>query len=360
MITFIITEYVDYFLVNQLVVQSLKHKEILKMQLNSLNVIMWKDKSRKFSHLKRCNQRIFLLHRDKQLILKKIWSLLFYISCFIDSSTNCFSSRYMLSDNSSTQSCFRLATYSMKVLPSSNHNMLCQAGMPLHGIWPLCRMFCWEWGKSWHDGQRGLPRGCVCCCHSPKESSQPELKGIQSQSLRGKCSEYHHQVSLKCIKIINKKHFLFPLVPVQILLIEVPLEGKEKKRKKVLLATKIQAGGDKSKSILDYVDETIRPISNNQGFIGESETFMAFTYMHISSTFSAHDPLREAMETAHVWVAKSVSRDCLIWTVFRGLEATVLKTVLVCRKACGAHEEISSWWRQWRERGLAFCCASQC
>lgn len=58
----------------------------------------------------------------------------------------------------------------------------------------------------------------------------------------------------------------------QILLIEVPLEGKEKKRKKVLLATKIQAAGDKSKSILDYVDETIRPISNNQGFIGELVT----------------------------------------------------------------------------------------
>lgn len=68
-------------------------------------------------------------------------------------------------------------------------------------------------------------------------------------------------------------------MPVKILLIEVPLEGKEKKRKKVLLATKIQTGGDKSKSILDYVDETIRPISNNQGFIGESLTF---TFIHIS------------------------------------------------------------------------------
>uniref|UniRef100_A0A3B4UN73 KRIT1 ankyrin repeat containing n=1 Tax=Seriola dumerili TaxID=41447 RepID=A0A3B4UN73_SERDU len=60
----------------------------------------------------------------------------------------------------------------------------------------------------------------------------------------------------------------------EILLIEVPLEGKEKKRKKVLLATKIQAGGDKSKSILDYVDETIRPISNNQGFIGKRVVHM--------------------------------------------------------------------------------------
>uniref|UniRef100_A0A671VUX0 KRIT1 ankyrin repeat containing n=1 Tax=Sparus aurata TaxID=8175 RepID=A0A671VUX0_SPAAU len=60
----------------------------------------------------------------------------------------------------------------------------------------------------------------------------------------------------------------------EILLIEVPLEGKEKKRKKVLLATKIQAGGDKSKSILDYVDEKIRPISNNQGFIGKRVVHM--------------------------------------------------------------------------------------
>lgn len=56
----------------------------------------------------------------------------------------------------------------------------------------------------------------------------------------------------------------------KILLKEVPLEGKEKKRKKVLLATKIKPG-DKSRSILDYVDETMRPISNNQSFIGETK-----------------------------------------------------------------------------------------
>lgn len=62
---------------------------------------------------------------------------------------------------------------------------------------------------------------------------------------------------------------MFLLVTVKILLSEVPLEGKEKKRKKVLLMTKIHTGGDKSKFILDYVDETIKPISNNQGFIGK-------------------------------------------------------------------------------------------
>lgn len=59
------------------------------------------------------------------------------------------------------------------------------------------------------------------------------------------------------------------------------MEGKEKKRKKVLLATKIPAGGDRSKSILDYVDTTVRPIYNNQGFIGE--TFVTFILMNISN-----------------------------------------------------------------------------
>ena len=58
-------------------------------------------------------------------------------------------------------------------------------------------------------------------------------------------------------------------VLVKILLIEVPLEGKEKKRKKVLLAAKIPAGGDRTRSILNYVDEMTKTISNNQGLIGE-------------------------------------------------------------------------------------------
>lgn len=62
---------------------------------------------------------------------------------------------------------------------------------------------------------------------------------------------------------------VFRVLSVKVLLNELPLEGKEKKRKKVLLATKIHAGGEKSRSILDYVDAALRPISNNQGFIGE-------------------------------------------------------------------------------------------
>uniref|UniRef100_A0A674BV95 KRIT1 ankyrin repeat containing n=1 Tax=Salmo trutta TaxID=8032 RepID=A0A674BV95_SALTR len=60
----------------------------------------------------------------------------------------------------------------------------------------------------------------------------------------------------------------------EILLIEVPLEGKEKKRKKVLLATKIQANGDTARSILDYVEEMTKPISNNKGFIGKRAVHM--------------------------------------------------------------------------------------
>ncbi|KAF4074107.1 hypothetical protein AMELA_G00250920 [Ameiurus melas] len=60
----------------------------------------------------------------------------------------------------------------------------------------------------------------------------------------------------------------------EILLIEVPLEGKEKKRKKVLLGTKIHAGSDKIKSILEYVDEVTKPISNNQGIIGKRVVHM--------------------------------------------------------------------------------------
>uniref|UniRef100_A0A673HUM6 Krev interaction trapped protein 1-like n=1 Tax=Sinocyclocheilus rhinocerous TaxID=307959 RepID=A0A673HUM6_9TELE len=60
----------------------------------------------------------------------------------------------------------------------------------------------------------------------------------------------------------------------EILLIEVPLEGKEKKRKKVLLGTKIQADSDRTNSILEYVDETTKPISNNQGIIGKRVVHM--------------------------------------------------------------------------------------
>ncbi|TRZ01712.1 hypothetical protein DNTS_003597 [Danionella cerebrum] len=59
-----------------------------------------------------------------------------------------------------------------------------------------------------------------------------------------------------------------------ILLIEVPLEGKEKKRKKVLLGTRIQTNNDQTRSILEFVDETTKPISNNQGITGKRVVHM--------------------------------------------------------------------------------------
>lgn len=81
----------------------------------------------------------------------------------------------------------------------------------------------------------------------------------------------------------------FLWLSTKILLFEVPIEGKEKKKKKVLLATKIQAGGDKSKSILDYVDTTVRPVTNAQGFIGECQTSVQYSVIMTSQV--SHDPL---------------------------------------------------------------------
>ncbi|XP_028647065.1 krev interaction trapped protein 1 isoform X1 [Erpetoichthys calabaricus] len=61
----------------------------------------------------------------------------------------------------------------------------------------------------------------------------------------------------------------------EILLLEIPLEGKEKKRKKVLMTTKVQGDSDFFKVILEYVDEMTRPIStNNQGFKGKRVVHM--------------------------------------------------------------------------------------
>ncbi|XP_048195969.1 krev interaction trapped protein 1 isoform X2 [Perognathus longimembris pacificus] len=52
----------------------------------------------------------------------------------------------------------------------------------------------------------------------------------------------------------------------EILLHEVPIEGQKKKRKKVLLETKLQANSEITQGILDYVVETTKPISPaNQG-----------------------------------------------------------------------------------------------
>lgn len=57
----------------------------------------------------------------------------------------------------------------------------------------------------------------------------------------------------------------------KILLLEVPIEGQKKKRKKVLLETKLQGGTEITQSILDYVLEATKPISPaNQGIKGKN------------------------------------------------------------------------------------------
>ncbi|XP_060104483.1 krev interaction trapped protein 1 isoform X2 [Heteronotia binoei] len=61
----------------------------------------------------------------------------------------------------------------------------------------------------------------------------------------------------------------------EILLLEVPIEGHKKKRKKMLLETKLQGGSDVTQSILDYILETTKPISpGNQGIKGKRVMLM--------------------------------------------------------------------------------------
>uniref|UniRef100_A0AC11BQ18 KRIT1 ankyrin repeat containing n=1 Tax=Ovis aries TaxID=9940 RepID=A0AC11BQ18_SHEEP len=61
----------------------------------------------------------------------------------------------------------------------------------------------------------------------------------------------------------------------EILLHEVPIEGQKKKRKKVLLETKLQANSEITQGILDYVVETTKPISPaNQGIRGKRVVLM--------------------------------------------------------------------------------------
>uniref|UniRef100_U3IJ88 KRIT1 ankyrin repeat containing n=1 Tax=Anas platyrhynchos platyrhynchos TaxID=8840 RepID=U3IJ88_ANAPP len=61
----------------------------------------------------------------------------------------------------------------------------------------------------------------------------------------------------------------------EILLLEVPIEGQKKKRKKVLLETKLQGSTEITQSILDYVLEATKPISPaNQGIKGKRVVLM--------------------------------------------------------------------------------------
>uniref|UniRef100_A0A6I8NTJ6 KRIT1 ankyrin repeat containing n=1 Tax=Ornithorhynchus anatinus TaxID=9258 RepID=A0A6I8NTJ6_ORNAN len=61
----------------------------------------------------------------------------------------------------------------------------------------------------------------------------------------------------------------------EILLLEVPIEGQKKKRKKVLLEAAVQGGSELSQGILDYVIESTKPISpGNQGIRGKRVVLM--------------------------------------------------------------------------------------
>nr|KAG8541607.1 hypothetical protein GDO81_028627 [Engystomops pustulosus] len=58
-------------------------------------------------------------------------------------------------------------------------------------------------------------------------------------------------------------------------MIEVPIEGQKKKRRKVLLETNLQGEKDKSQEILEYVLETTKQISPaNQGVKGKRVVLM--------------------------------------------------------------------------------------
>lgn len=62
-----------------------------------------------------------------------------------------------------------------------------------------------------------------------------------------------------------------PFFLSKILLHEVPIEGQKRKRKKVLLETKLQDNSEIAQDILDYVVETTKPISPvNQGIRGRN------------------------------------------------------------------------------------------
>lgn len=68
------------------------------------------------------------------------------------------------------------------------------------------------------------------------------------------------------------------------MLLEVPIEGQKKKRKKVLLETKLQGSTEITQSILDYVLEATKPISPaNQGIKGKNILVSFFVDSSINS-----------------------------------------------------------------------------
>lgn len=65
---------------------------------------------------------------------------------------------------------------------------------------------------------------------------------------------------------------------------EVPIEGQKKKRKKVLLETKLQGSSEITQGILDYVVETTKPISPaNQGIRGR-KLFLFLTQFALNAS----------------------------------------------------------------------------
>ena len=92
--------------------------------------------------------------------------------------------------------------------------------------------------------------------------------------------------------ILGQVHFILNILLMlffssKILLHEVPIEGQKKKRKKVLLETKLQGNSEITQGILDYVVETTKPISPaNQGIRGKK--FFSLTQLVLIACEGRH------------------------------------------------------------------------
>lgn len=99
------------------------------------------------------------------------------------------------------------------------------------------------------------------------------------------------------------------IVVWKILLLEVPIEGQKKKRKKVLLETKLQGGTEITQSILDYVLEATKPISPaNQGIKGKKILiwFIVDSSVKICFKLNGHGKIVEKREI-------SLKKEGMFW-----------------------------------------------
>lgn len=112
-----------------------------------------------------------------------------------------------------------------------------------------------------------LTRHCYCLKNFPGYSNMKLGLRKTADLLYSRASKLYFKLSL----------FNFSS---KILLHEVPIEGQKKKRKKVLLETKLQGNSEITQGILDYVVETTKPISPaNQGIRGRKLfSFFFFKY----------------------------------------------------------------------------------